>query len=108
MKIQALAFLISLEHAKEKMRFAAKRRASGSSVGKNSTAQSQSVLSCQHGSSPSFRIALKIDRFPSFQTSCSKTRGTRYKDGTTKTCSIAFSSVPYRALQSDRCLVVTT
>jgi hypothetical protein len=32
----------------------------------------------------------------------------RYKDGTTKACSIVFSVVPYRALQCDRCLVITT
>jgi hypothetical protein len=32
----------------------------------------------------------------------------RYKDGTTKAGSLAFSSVPYRALQCDRCLVITT
>jgi hypothetical protein len=32
----------------------------------------------------------------------------RYKDGTTKTCSLVFSLVLYRALQSDRCLVITT
>src|ERR1700732_4771095 len=31
----------------------------------------------------------------------------RYKDGTTKNRSIVFSVVPYRALQSDRCLVIT-
>jgi hypothetical protein len=32
----------------------------------------------------------------------------RYKDGTTKACSIVFLNAPYRALQSDRCLVITT
>src|SRR6202162_5083773 len=31
-----------------------------------------------------------------------------YKDGTTKACSLVFSVVPYRALQCDRCLVITT
>ena len=31
----------------------------------------------------------------------------RYKDGTTKACDLAFLAVPYRALQSDRCLVIT-
>src|SRR6267378_8673235 len=35
-------------------------------------------------------------------------QNSRYKDGTTKNRSIVFSVVPYRALQSDRCLVVTT
>src|ERR1700730_13845717 len=35
-------------------------------------------------------------------------QNSRYKDGTTKTCSIALSVVPYRALQCDRCLVITT
>ena len=35
-------------------------------------------------------------------------KNSRYKDGTTKACSIVFSVVPYRALQSDRCLVITT
>ena len=29
-------------------------------------------------------------------------------DGTTWACNLAFSPVPYRALQSDRCLVITT
>jgi hypothetical protein len=33
-------------------------------------------------------------------------QNSRYKDGTTKNRSIVF--VPYRALQSDRCLVITT
>jgi len=32
----------------------------------------------------------------------------RYKNGTTKACSIELLVVPYRALQSDRCLVITT
>jgi len=32
----------------------------------------------------------------------------QYKDGTTKACSILLSVVPYRALQCDRCLVITT
>jgi hypothetical protein len=35
-------------------------------------------------------------------------QNSRYKDGTTKAGSLAFSSVPYRALQCDRCLVITT
>ena len=35
-------------------------------------------------------------------------KNSRYKDGTTWACSLAFSPVPYRALQSDRCLVITT
>src|SRR6267378_2701171 len=35
-------------------------------------------------------------------------QNSRYKDGTTKNRSIVFSVVPYRALQSDRCLVVTS
>ena len=35
-------------------------------------------------------------------------QNSRYKDGTTKAGSLAFSSVPYRALQCDRCLVLTT
>ena len=30
----------------------------------------------------------------------------RYKDGTTKARILSFLSVPYRALQSDRCLVI--
>jgi hypothetical protein len=33
-------------------------------------------------------------------------QNSRYKDGTTKNRSIVFSVVPYRALQSDRCLVI--
>src|ERR1700730_7791816 len=35
-------------------------------------------------------------------------QNSRYKNGTTKTCSIALSVVPYRALQCDGCLVITT
>jgi hypothetical protein len=35
-------------------------------------------------------------------------QNSRYNDGTTKNRSIVFSVVPYRALQSDRCLVITT
>src|SRR6202040_1722786 len=35
-------------------------------------------------------------------------QNSRHKDGTTKNRSIVFSIVPYRALQSDRCLVITT
>jgi len=52
-------------------------RASGSSVGKNSTVQSQSVSSCQYGSRTSLRFVLKIDRSPNFPASRAKTRGTR-------------------------------
>src|SRR5271169_5032678 len=43
---------------------AAKSRASGSSVGKNSTMQSQSFSSCQYGSKSSLRFVLKIARSP--------------------------------------------
>jgi hypothetical protein len=32
----------------------------------------------------------------------------RYNNGTTKTGSFVFSVAPYRALQCDRCLVITT
>ena len=35
-------------------------------------------------------------------------QNSRYKDGTTKVCYIVFSVVPYRALQSDRCLEIAT
>jgi len=35
-------------------------------------------------------------------------QNSRYKSGTTKTGAIALSVVPYRALQCDRCLVITT
>ena len=35
-------------------------------------------------------------------------QNSRYKNGTTKACSSVFSAVPYRALQCDRCLVITT
>ena len=35
-------------------------------------------------------------------------QNSRYKNGTTKACSIVFSVVPYRALQCDRCLVIIT
>ena len=48
-----------------------KNRASGSSVGKNSTVQSQSVSSCQYGSKSSLQFVLKSDRLP-IQVSTSK------------------------------------
>ena len=35
-------------------------------------------------------------------------QNSRYKNGTTKRCALAFLAIPYRALQSDRCLVNTT
>ena len=35
-------------------------------------------------------------------------KNSRYKDGTTKACAFEFLAVPYRALQCDRCLVITT
>jgi hypothetical protein len=44
---------------------AAKSRASGSSVGKNSTMQSQPLSSCQYGSKSSLRFVFKIARSPS-------------------------------------------
>jgi|CZKR01.1.fsa_nt_gi hypothetical protein len=44
---------------------AAKSRASGLSVGKNSTMQSQSFSSCQYGSKSSLRFVPKIARPPS-------------------------------------------
>src|SRR5260370_13110315 len=47
------------------MMSAAKSRASGLSVGKNSTMQSQSFSSCQYGSKSSLRFVLKIARSPS-------------------------------------------
>jgi hypothetical protein len=47
---------------------AAKSRASGLSVGKNSTVQSQSFSSRQYGSESSLRFVLKIARSPVFQT----------------------------------------
>ena len=34
-------------------------------------------------------------------------QNSRYKDGTNNTCSLVFSLISYRALQSDRCLVIT-
>jgi hypothetical protein len=33
-------------------------------------------------------------------------QNSRYKNGTSKRCALAFLAVPYRALQSDRCLVI--
>ncbi len=36
------------------------------------------------------------------------TKPPRYKDGTSKVCALAFLAAPYRALQCDRCLVITT
>ena len=68
--------------------------------------QSQSVSSCQYGSRTTLRFVLKFDRPLSFPASGGK--NSRYKDGTRWICSLAFSPVPYRALQSDRCLVITT
>jgi len=47
------------------MMSAAKSRASGLSLGKNSTMQSQSFSSCQYGSESSLRFVLKIARSPS-------------------------------------------
>src|ERR1700681_681625 len=47
---------------------AAKSRASGSSVGKNSTMQRQSFSSCQYGFKSSLRFAFKIARSPSLFT----------------------------------------
>src|SRR5580704_15798215 len=41
-------------------------------------------------------------RLASLADSTRQCQNSRYKDGTTKTCSLAFSPVPYRALQSDR------
>jgi hypothetical protein len=38
----------------------------------------------------------------------SQRQNSRYKNGTTKRCALAFLAVPYRALQSDRCLVNAT
>src|SRR5712671_3481643 len=47
---------------------AAKSRASGSSVGKSSTMQSQSFSSCQYGAKSSLRFVFKIARSPSLFT----------------------------------------
>ena len=85
------------------MMSAVRSRASGSSVGKNSTVRSQSISSCQYGSKTSLRFVLKIDNLPVSGFPC---QNSRYKDGAT--WALAFSPVPYRALQSDRCLVITT
>jgi hypothetical protein len=35
-------------------------------------------------------------------------QNSRYKNGTTKRCALPFLVVPYRALRSDRCFVITT
>jgi hypothetical protein len=35
-------------------------------------------------------------------------QNSRYNDGTTKVCYIVLSLVPYRVLQSGRCLVIAT
>ena len=59
------------------MMSAAKSRDSGSSVGKNSTVQSQTFSSLQYGSKSSLRFVLKIARSPGFQTFYAKTSGTR-------------------------------
>ena len=89
----------------------ANTRPSRSSLGKNSTMQSRSPSSCQYGSMSCCRwleivFALRSQRRRS---PCSRVleQNSRYKNGTTKAYSIVFSVVPYRALQSDRCLVIT-
>jgi hypothetical protein len=81
-------------------------RGGRSLVGKNSTVQSHSVSSCQYDPRTSLRFVLEFDRSLSFP--ASRAKNSRYKDGTTWACSLAFSAVPYGALQSDRCLVITT
>jgi hypothetical protein len=68
--------------------------------------QSQSVSSCQYGSRTTLRFVLKFDRPLMF--SGFRRQNSRYKDGTRWICSLSFSPVPYWALQSDRCLVITT
>jgi hypothetical protein len=81
----------------------AKIRASGSSVGKNSTVQSQSVSSCQYGSKSS--LAVRSQERQTFNSGLYvKTRGTR----TVQAKPVPALVVPYRALQCDRCLVITT
>jgi hypothetical protein len=45
----------------------------------------------------------QISQFSDF-----RAKKSRYKDGTTKACAFRFLAVPYRALQCDRCLVITT
>jgi len=87
------------------MMSAAKSQASGLSVGKNSTMQSQSFSSCQHGPKSSLCFVAKIAKSTFSRV---LVQDSRYKNGTTKSCFLAFFLVPYRALQSDRCLVITT
>jgi hypothetical protein len=42
------------------------------------------------------------------QFSDSLRQNSRYEDGTAKAWALAFPAVPYKALQSNRCLVITT
>ena len=49
-----------------------------------------------------------LDNLDELQFSGSLLQNSRYKDGTTKASAIVFLFVPYRALQSDRSLVITT
>jgi len=75
------------------------------SVGKVSTVQNPSASPCQNDSKSSSWLSPKMHRPSVLRLSMPNSR---YKNGTKKRCALAFPAVPYRALQSDRCLVITT
>jgi len=83
----------------------AKSRASGLSVGKNSTMQSHSFSSCQYGSKSSLCFVSKIARSPFSRVLA---QNSRYTDDTQSVGSLVFTTTIYRALRCDRCLVITT
>ena len=77
----------------------------GSSVGKNSTVQSQSLSSCQYGSKSFLRFVPKIadPLFPGVSI-----QNSRYTDDTLRVRSFVFLTAIYRALRCDRCRAITT
>jgi hypothetical protein len=84
---------------------AAKSRASGLSVGKNSTMHSQSFSSCQNGSKSSLRFVPKTARSPFSKVLL---ENSQYTDDTQSVGSFVLPAAIYRALRRDRCLVITT
>ena len=87
------------------MMSAAKGQAFGSSVGKNSTMQSQSFSSSQWGSKSSLCFVPKIARSVF---SGILVQNSQYTDDTHSVCSSTFLTAIYRASRCDRCLVITT
>jgi hypothetical protein len=83
----------------------AKSRASGSSVGKSSTMQSQSFSFRQYGSKSSLCFVPKIVRSPFSRVLL---QNSQYTDDTQSVGSFVLLIAIYRALRCDRCLVITT